>query len=335
MGGGTATRRNGCVVNCSLASCLVIAGCGTPAYIRIQGAHFFPETMTTMATNENPPAIVPRKGPDFGLSGDIPRYWFGNDAFRTRFFDAMSILFPEGEKFFIQCVRDYRDRIVDPDFKTQVKDFIYQEGQHGMVHDAYNARLAAQGIAVESIEGQEKRILAWLRAKLPASYTIAHTAAVEHVTAIMAHSFMKHPDTFEDADPRMRALYVWHGIEEIEHKSVAFQVMREVAQVGWFLRCASLLYVTMVFPLHVFLIMNHMFKVDGVKNRFATWAKGLWWLYGPRGLMTRLVPHYFAYYVPGFHPWKHGQMHSYDAWRTAFDGSNGDALVAAEALRAA
>ncbi len=55
-----------------------------------------------------PPAkqIVPRKGPDFGLDGDIPRHWFGGDAFKTRFFDAMSLLFPEGEKFFIQCVRD-------------------------------------------------------------------------------------------------------------------------------------------------------------------------------------------------------------------------------------
>jgi predicted metal-dependent hydrolase len=282
-----------------------------------------------------PPAIVPRKGPDFGLGGDIPRHWFGGDAFKTRFFDAMSLLFPEGEKFFIQCVRDYRDQIKDPAFAQSVKDFIYQEGQHGMVHDAYNERIASQGVRVDSIVDQELRVLKFMRRKLPSSYTIAHTAAVEHMTAIMAHSFMKHPDTFEDADPRMRALYVWHGIEEIEHKAVAFEVMRSVAKVGWWLRCLSLLYVTIVFPLHTFLIMDHMFKVDGVKNRFRTWVKGLWWLYGPRGLMTRLVPHYLAYYVPGFHPWKHGQMDTYQTWRSTFEGSNGDAIAASEALRAA
>ncbi|MGV2481099.1 UNVERIFIED_CONTAM: metal-dependent hydrolase, partial [Salmonella enterica subsp. enterica serovar Weltevreden] len=65
--------------------------------------------------------IVPRKGPDLGLDGDIPRYWLGGDAFKTRFFDAMSVLFPEGEKFFIACVRDYRDQIQDPELRAQVK----------------------------------------------------------------------------------------------------------------------------------------------------------------------------------------------------------------------
>ena len=56
-------------------------------------------------------AIVPREGPELGLDGDIPKYWLDNDPFKTRFFDAMSLLFPEGEKFFIACVRDYRDQL--------------------------------------------------------------------------------------------------------------------------------------------------------------------------------------------------------------------------------
>lgn len=277
--------------------------------------------------------IVQRRGPDFGLDGDIPRHWFGGDAFKTRFFDAMSLLFPEGEKFFIQCVRDYRDQISDPALQAQVRDFTYQEGQHGMVHSAYNKRIAQQGVAVDAIIDQEKRILAWLRRKLPASYTIAHTAAVEHMTAIMAHSFMNSAEVFETADERMRALYVWHGVEEIEHKGVAFDVMQKVAGVGYLVRSLALLYVSLVFPLHTFLIMGHMFRVDGVKNRFRLWARGLWWLYGPRGIMTRLAPHYLAYYKPGFHPWNEGQMETYARWRGVFDGSGGDAIAAANALR--
>lgn len=278
--------------------------------------------------------IVKRPGPDFGLDGDIPRHWFGGDAFRTRFFDAMSLLFPDGERFFIECVRDYRDRITDPELQQAVREFTYQEGQHGQVHAAYNARIARQGVAVDRIVAQEKRILAGLRRHLPASYTIAHTAAVEHMTAIMAHSFMCHPEVFEDADERMRALYVWHGVEEIEHKAVAFEVMQKVAGVGYFVRALSMLYVSLVFPLHTFLIMRHMFKVDGVKNRFSTWWRGLRWLYGRRGIMTRLLPHYLAYYRPGFHPWQEGQMASYATWREVFDRS-GDAVAAANALSTA
>ena len=46
-----------------------------------------------MSTSE----IVQRKGPSFGLDDpDLPRYWFAGDPFKSRFFDAMSLLFPEG-----------------------------------------------------------------------------------------------------------------------------------------------------------------------------------------------------------------------------------------------
>ena len=62
---------------------------------------------------QTPPPIVPREKLDFGLDGDIPKYWLDNDPFKTRFFDALSTLFPVGEKFFITCVRDFKDRIND------------------------------------------------------------------------------------------------------------------------------------------------------------------------------------------------------------------------------
>lgn len=278
--------------------------------------------------------IVPRKGPDFGLDGDIPRHWFGGDAFKTRFFDAMSLLFPEGEKFFIQCVRDYRDRITDPQMQADVKDFIYQEGQHGMVHDAYNQRVAAQGVAVEHIEARMLKMLAFQRRNFSKKMTLAQTAAAEHMTAIMAHSFMADREMFAEADPRMRALYVWHAIEEIEHKSVAFDVMQKVAKIGYGWRMLGMLYLSIVFPLHTFLILAHMLRVDGVKNRFRTWMRGLWWLYGPRGVMTKLLPHYLAYFKLGFHPWSEGQMATYTTWRQVFDKS-GDAIAAANALHPA
>ncbi|SFF31998.1 hypothetical protein SAMN04488120_102139 [Fontimonas thermophila] len=276
--------------------------------------------------------ITPRKGPDFGLDGDIPRYWFDNDPFKTRFFDAMSLLFPEGEKFFIACVRDYRDQITDPDLQAQVKDFIYQEGQHGIVHTRFNDRLKAQGIAVDHILQRQKEIMfGFFRKRFPPVYTLGQTAAAEHMTALMAHGFFSNP-MFAKADPRIRAMYAWHAVEEIEHKAVAFDVFQKVARGGYLVRILSMLQVSLSFPLHVFLIMAHMFKVDGVKNRLRVWLRGLWWLYGPGGLYPRLLPHYLAYFKPGFHPWKHGDMRLYHEWTRAFERHRGDAIAAADAV---
>ena len=52
--------------------------------------------------------IQPRK-PRFDLS-DVPVFWNDGDPVLTRFFDALSIHFPDGERFFIQSVRNYQDR---------------------------------------------------------------------------------------------------------------------------------------------------------------------------------------------------------------------------------
>ena len=276
--------------------------------------------------------ITPRKGPDFGLDGDIPKYWFGGDAFKTRFFDAMSILFPEGEKFFIACVRDYRDQITDPKLQAEVKDFIYQEGQHGMVHTQFNNRLKAQGIAVDHILEHQKHIMFNVfRKRLPKTFTLGQTAAAEHMTALMAHGFFS-TGLFESADPRIRAMYAWHAVEEIEHKAVAFDVLQKVAKGGYWSRVLSMLQVSLTFPLHVFLIMAHMFKVDGLgfRERAGIWLRGLWWLYGWGGLYPRLIPAYLVYFKPGFHPWKHGDMDTYERWVRAYEGSNRDAIAASD-----
>lgn len=277
--------------------------------------------------------IVPRQGPDFGLDGDIPRHWLGGDAFKTRFFDAMSTLFPEGERFFIACVRDFRDQITDPALQRQVKDFIYQEGQHNLVHTRFNDRLKAQGIEVDRIlQKQVDLMFGFFRKRFSRRYTLGMTAAAEHMTALMAHGFASQ-GVLVDADPRLRAMYAWHAIEEVEHKAVAYDVLTKVAKASYFTRILSFVQTTFTFPFHVFMIMRHMLDVDG-KNTLRVWLKGLWWLYGPRGIYLRLLPHYLVYFLPGFHPWKYGQMESYERWREVYDRS-GDPIAAGDAVMGA
>ena len=277
--------------------------------------------------------IVPRQNLDFDLDGDIPRFWFDNDPFKSRFFDAMSTLFPEGEKFFISCVRDYRDRITDPELTQQVADFTRQEGQHGMVHTRFNDRLQQQGVRVDLILEKQKSIMfGFFRKHFSRKFTLAQTAAAEHMTAIMAHGFFEDPQ-LQKADPRVRAMYAWHAVEEIEHKAVAFDVMQKIAKVGYFTRVLAMLQVSMSFPLHVFMIMRRMFRVDGFSfgQRAGIWLRGLWWLYKPGGLYAPVIGHYLAYYKPGFHPWQHGQLESNGRWLEAY-ARTGDPIAAGNAV---
>ena len=104
--------------------------------------------------------IIPRERLDFGLAdADIPKYWFGGDPFKTRLFDAMSLIFPPGERFFMTCVRDFRDQITDRQLLEEIKGFNRQEAQHSMVHNQYNDRLRAQGVDVDGMMGWLEHLL--------------------------------------------------------------------------------------------------------------------------------------------------------------------------------
>jgi len=276
--------------------------------------------------------IVPREKLDFGLDGDIPRFWMDNDPFKSRFFDAMSTFFPEGERFFISCVRDFRDQITDPKLLAEVKDFTRQEGQHGIVHRQFNDRVKAQGVDVDLIEKLTVFVLfKVLRKYLPKSHTLALTAAFEHMTALMAHGF-EAAKVLDKADPRIRAMYTWHAIEEVEHKAVAFDVMQKVAKVGYVHRVYALILATLGFPIATFLVINDMLKVDGfgLFKRLGLMAKGLWWLYKPGGLYMPILGHFMAYFKPGFHPWQTGQMDGYAVWQDTFNRT-GDPIAAGNA----
>jgi len=113
---------------------------------------------------------------------------------------------------------------------------------------------------------------------------------------------------------------------------VAFDVYEKVAGGGYFTRALTMMMVSFTFPFHVFWIMRHMFKVDGLQKRGRVWLKGLWWLYGWGGLYPRLLGSYLAYFRPGFHPWRHGEMETYRQWREQFERSGGDAIAAADAV---
>lgn len=287
--------------------------------------------MTTPQAAGHP--IVTREKLDFGLDGDIPRHWLDNDPFKSRFFDAMSVFFPEGERFFITCVRDFKDQISDPQLLEEVKDFTRQEGQHGIVHRQFNDRLKRQRIHVKSLERQTVWFLFdVLRKRLKPETTLALTAAFEHMTALMAHGF-EQCRVLDKADPRIRAMYTWHAIEEVEHKAVAFDVMQKAAKVGYWRRVLPLLFTSFSFPLATLLVVNYMLQVDGFRGlkRAGIMARGLWWLYKPGGLFLPLLGHYIQYFKPGFHPWQTGELASYATWREVFERT-GDPIAAGDAV---
>jgi hypothetical protein len=178
------------------------------------------------------------RNPGVDVSG-VPRHWFGGNLFATHVANGVNLLFPAGERFFVRSVRHYLDRIDDEELRARVRIFFGQEGRHAKEHDEFNRILASQGYDVDRfLELYERIAYGFIERVSPPPLRLAATAACEHFTAILAENALR-MRFLDVADPRMRALLLWHACEEIEHRDVAYDVLQQV-EPSYALRVAGL-----------------------------------------------------------------------------------------------
>ncbi len=175
------------------------------------------------------PHAIPTRVMRFPFKGsDIPRHWFWNNVHATHGANALHMIFPEGERFFIRSVKHYLDRIEDPELRARVRGFFGQEGSHGHEHERFVELLREQGYDVDRFLSLYQKIAYDHFEKLaPPVLRLSVTVACEHFTASLAANALE-SDFLEHAHPLLRDLLRWHAAEEIEHKSVAFDVLKEV-----------------------------------------------------------------------------------------------------------
>ncbi|MFZ6653675.1 metal-dependent hydrolase [Undibacterium sp. TJN19] len=245
------------------------------------------------------------------FSKGFPRHWLGNDAFRSQLFNAQSFSFPLGEQYFIDSVRAALPLLTDEALKADVKGFIGQEASHRHIHEQYNQQLNAQGLSyfIEPFVAWRIRTAAGLGVK----NNLAITMAYEHFTAIFADGVLSEAKWVDDATEPMKQLWTWHSIEETEHKSVAFDVYQALGG-GYWRRVAWLVYVTMLFSLDTTVQTMHCLYRDGELFKLKTLWQGLKFYFGRRGLLWFSLPHYLAYFKPGFQPWQHDNLDLTRQW---------------------
>jgi uncharacterized protein len=138
-------------------------------------------------------------------------------------------VFPDGEDFFVRSVRHFRAQVTDPDLRRQVSGFIGQESVHGREHRVFNDRLDELGYPTKRFERITKRSLLALERIAPAKVNLAVTAALEHFTATLAELLLTNAEAQAlFGHQGVKNLYLWHALEEAEHKAVAFDVYKAV-----------------------------------------------------------------------------------------------------------
>jgi predicted metal-dependent hydrolase len=233
------------------------------------------------------------------------RWWHGGDPVATAYFNALSAAFPQGETFFIESVRRYRDSVPEP-LRQQIAAFVQQEAMHTREHVVFNKLLRTAGYDLTAIDAEVRRRVDEARTR-PHVVQLALTVALEHFTAIMAYSLLTEREPLPGASAEIVRLWQWHAIEEIEHKAVAYDTFLAVTQnmsglKRWALRCHVMGLVSVQFWYSNFQRMADFFRQDGINTPRTWWRVAKYLLVEP-GMMRRIFWDYLRFYAPGFHPW--------------------------------
>lgn len=177
----------------------------------------------------------------------LPLHWIPDDPHTTHVLNSIHLFLPAGERWFVKVFKQALPLIEDDLLREQVRAFMGQEGMHATAHDVARKHLDASGLDAgrylrrldtlfEDILGERdlppRLNRQWLNGRLAA------IAAIEHYTAVLGEWVLE-ADGLDvaGADPTMMDLLRWHGAEEVEHRSVAFDLYQHLCG-SWPLRAA-------------------------------------------------------------------------------------------------
>lgn len=230
----------------------------------------------------------------------IPRYYFGHSPVTSHLLTALSATFPIGEQFFVHSVRNVRDRVVHNEkLQAEISAFIGQEAMHSHAHNDFNNSWRRDDYQLDGF-------LKWIAKEdgrlktFPPKVQLAITCAVEHYTAMLGRYILQHPDLVNSFDQQAARLWLWHAVEELEHRSVAFDVYQSVFN-DLETRKKVMRLLTPGFINMIIYATVRLFWQDR-KSSLPQVKANLAGLYKLTKMMIALVPEYLSYFKADFHP---------------------------------
>lgn len=238
----------------------------------------------------------------FEFEDGFERYWHGGSAFKSLFWTQLSTAFDPGETFFIDSARALRKQIADPKLLEELAEFCKQEGHHTAQHQKFDRVNAAMGIDVASCRRSYELILDWGRRTSTPMDMLGVTVALEHFTSCFADQFFHNEALASGADPKVNALWGWHAAEESEHRATCYDIYRTLGG-GYFKRVGALMISwLLILGASLFNTVRLLIKDRRLFTRDT--LSGIGYLFGRKGIVTGLLPAFFSFFNPRFHPWQ-------------------------------
>lgn len=238
---------------------------------------------------------------NFNFPKQIDRYWFGNSPFKTHLLNSLTLLLPDAEQYIIRNVKRQLKHINQPQLNQEVRAFVSQEGQHSSQHTKFWDNLRLQGYEIDTyIRFVRAIFFNTLERRLSLKLNLSIIAGFEHLTTFFAEFALK-TDLLAEAEPKLRELFEWHGAEEIEHKSVAYDVLQNKSN-SYLLRLMGMLIShLLIFGFLNFGLVVLLYQDNKLLDR-RIWQEMIQFWFIKQKLLFRVLKSSLDYSKKNFHP---------------------------------
>lgn len=260
----------------------------------------------------NQTAIIPIRHMKFDFDPSKLDHRFYMDAeLASAYFASLSIFLTRGEDLVIDTARYHRDFITDPLLKQRVTSLIGQEAIHSKMHEELNEAYLMRDLPVKLFRTWAGWAFEYGFERLPQPMKLSLMAGIEHFTAVLAEYMMNHEEIFfRSQDEKQRAIWMWHMLEESEHKDIAFDVFQELSN-NYLLRIAgffpALITILVLISAASFLVPFYRNPKNLISLRY--WRDipyNFRLIFGLKdGVYGSSFKHIFDYLRPDFHPNDH------------------------------
>lgn len=212
----------------------------------------------------------------FEFPDDLDPVWNTEQHEWSHMINGASVTMPYLEPFLIATLREAADHIDDPQLAAEISGFCAQEGQHFRTHRRYNELLKRNGYEeLAEVEQDMKAAYERIKAKRSLAFRLGYAAGFESMTlGLTAWMVDERIELFARSDTRIASFALWHMVEEVEHKRVAFDAYQAAVGKEWHRKLGIL-----TGSLHVFWWARKgtvvMLKKDGLWRDLAS-RRRLW-----------------------------------------------------------
>ena len=188
-----------------------------------------------MTTIGEPVAALEVRRPKFDFTGDIPWEWNPANPQFSFFMNATSIIAICFEQMIVAAVQETKPLIVDPEVAAEATAFLRQEAQHSSTHRKHVAALIRRYPGLQRTLDAAIGSFDEVTRTASLKYRLAYIADLE---ATFTPSFKMMLDNeatlFRPGDDRVASLFMWHFVEEVEHRSSALVIYDAAIGDSWY-----------------------------------------------------------------------------------------------------